>query len=619
MSLWLIFYLRNLRVLSRKDAIVVVPSLTRLATQLLSRHNPLSLFARTGKTMSRTLSKYPLLPQQPIEWLLALLFLVSPFYLASSLGGTGFDLPFNITVWAAVTLVIAYSIWYFCGQDKLILPQNYKGLLALPVGILLAAALAGVKDPITWLFRITYVMAGVVFLFGLFQFRLRNTDRILLLIAITTLLHSLVGIIQLFQLSVLLNWIPRTDKAIATGVFQQVNVMASFLTTGILICIFLCLRPIAHKRLYLKVFFLITITVATYVMVATGSRIGLLSGLLGLFMLLVAYRKQVRNNWKTIITVLLLILVASWLAKEGLHKTLDKSYQIVEAQYSDQRMSIYRISLDAFTESPIRGHGIGSFLEKYGLASSKFYHQHPTANMPNYIAHPHNELLQWAIEGGVLALGGIIIAGIGVLWFAIKHRQQRLFAYLALLLPITFHTQVEHPFYISSLHWFIWLTLLFILLNHHLAIKQNSISLMAKNSLRGLVVVLLIPSLFFLWQTAQAQQQLYEFIRQSQLTSQLDRALNNVYYKMYAEQIVMRTHLHDAIGRNDVEKLVQVVNWFESELIKKPELKVFEDIINGYFALEQPEQRCQTIGKSLQYYPANKVLQNLQQECLAIN
>src|SRR5690554_1435126 len=143
--------------------------------------------------MSRTLSKYPLLPQQPIEWLLALLFLISPFYFASSLGGTGFDLPFNITVWTAATLVIAYAVWYFSAQEKLILPANYKGLLALPIGILLAAALAGVHDPITWLFRIVYVMAGVVFLFGLFQFRLHNTDRILLLIALATLLHSALG------------------------------------------------------------------------------------------------------------------------------------------------------------------------------------------------------------------------------------------------------------------------------------------------------------------------------------------------------------------------------------------------------------------------------------------
>ncbi|MCB2427909.1 O-antigen ligase family protein [Methylophaga pinxianii] len=568
--------------------------------------------------MSRTLSKYPLLPQQPIEWLLALLFLISPFYLASSLGGTGFDLPFNITVWAAATVVIAYSAWYFCGQDKLILPPNYKGLLALPVGILLAAALAGVHDPITWLFRIVYVMAGVIFLFGLFQFRLKNTDRILLLLSVATLLHGLFGLVQLFQ-PLILDWIPKTNTQIATGVFQQVNVMASFLVTGILICIYLCLRPISYKRPNLKVFLLLTITVATYVMVSTGSRIGLLSGIFGLLMLLIGYRNQVRKNWKTIISVLILILVASWLAKEGIHKTLDKTYKIVEAQYSDQRLSIYRISFDAFSEAPIRGHGIGSFLEQFGLSSSEFYKQHPTAEMPNYIAHPHNELLQWAIEGGLLALGGIVIAVISVLWFVIKQRQQRLLAYLALLLPITFHTQVEHPFYISSLHWFIWLTLLFVLLNHQLVVRQNSISLMAKKSLRGLLVILLIVTLLFLWQTSQAQQQLYQFIKQSQQAPQLDSALNNLYYKTYAEQIVMRTHLHDAIGRNDADKLVQVVNWFESELVKKPELKVFEDIINGYFALEQTEKRCQTIGKSLQYYPANKVLQNLQQDCSAIN
>ncbi len=569
--------------------------------------------------MSRYLSKHPLLPQQPIEWLLALLFLVSPFYLASSLGGTGFDLPFNITVWAAATLVIAYSVWYFCGQDKLILPMNYKGLLALPVGILLAAALAGVQDPITWMFRIVYVMAGVLFLFGLFQFRLKNTDRILLLITIATLLHSVVGIIQLFELPVLSSWITRTDKAIATGVFQQVNVMASFLTTGILVSVYLCLRPIAHNRFYLKVFLLITISVATYVMVATGSRIGLLSGILGLLMLLIAYRTQVSKNWKTIFSALLLIVFASVLAKEGLHKTVDKSYQMVEAQYADQRLSIYRISLDAFYEAPIKGHGIGSFLEKFGLASSAFYQQHPTAEMPTYIAHPHNELLQWAIEGGLLALMGILIAMFSVLWFAVKYKQQRLFAYLALLLPITFHTQVEHPFYISSFHWFIWLTLLYVLLNHYVAIRQNPISLMAKKSLRGFVIILLTVTLFFLWQTSQAQQQLYQFINQSQRTPQLDSALSNLYYKTYAEQIVMRSHLHDAITKNDAQKLVQIINWFESELNRTPELKLFEDVINGYIALEMPKQRCETISNSLLYYPANKVLQSIQNDCLVMN
>ncbi|MCL5974848.1 MAG: Wzy polymerase domain-containing protein [Gammaproteobacteria bacterium] len=489
--------------------------------------------------------------------------------------------------------------------------------MALPVGILLAAALAGVHDPINWLFRIVYVMTGVIFLFGLFQFRLKNTDRILLLIAVATLLHGLIGIIQLFQLPILSSWIPRTRTVTATGVFQQVNVMASFLTTGIFVSIYLCLRPVAYQRFYLKVLLLITISIATFVMVATGSRVGLLSGSLGLFMLLIAYRNQVRKNWKTVITALLLILVASWLAKDGLYKTLDKSYRLVEAQYSDQRLSIYRISFDAFSKSPLTGHGIGSFIEEFGLASSEFYNHNPTVELPTYLAHPHNEVLQWGIEGGVIALLGILIAIIGVLWFAFKYKYQRFLAYLTLLIPITFHTQVEHPFYLSSFHWFIWLSLLFVLLNHYSIFKQKSLSLAANKSLRGSTIVLLVISLAFLWQTAQAQQQLYKYIIYSQQHLKLDVALNNLYFKTYVEQIVMRTHLQDAIGRKDVEKLVEVVNWFEAELEKKPELKLFEDVINGYFALNMTQERCKTVNKSLLYYPANKVLQDLQSECFA--
>ncbi|HBX59986.1 MAG TPA: hypothetical protein DEG65_07490, partial [Methylophaga sp.] len=217
-------------------------------------------------------------------------------------------------------------------------------------------------------------------------------------------------------------------------------------------------------------------------------------------------------------------------------------------------------------EAPIRGHGIGSFLEKFGLASSAFYQQHPTANMPGYIAHPHNELLQWAIEGGLLALLGILIAMFSVLWFVFKHKHQRILAYLALLLPITFHTQVEHPFYLSSFHWFIWLTLLFGLLNHHLKFKQNLLSDAANKSLRVLILLLLSISLVFLWQTALAQQQLYTYLTQSQQSPQLNHVLSNMYYKNYAEKIVMRTHLHDAIVRKDAEKLIQVVSWFEYEL-----------------------------------------------------
>ncbi len=81
----------------------------------------------------------------------------------------------------------------------------------------------------------------------------------------------------------------------------------------------------------------------------------------------------------------------------------------------------------------------------------------------------------------------------------------------------------------------------------------------------------------------------------------------------------MRTHLHDAIAKKDAQKLIQVVDWFETELVKKPDLKLFEDVINGYIALDMVKKRCETIDKSLLYYPANKILQELNKDCLALS
>lgn len=565
--------------------------------------------------MSRYLSKYPLLPQQPIEWLLALTFIISPLFYSENLGGAGFDLPFNISVWAAATLVIAYSVWYLCAQEKLILPANYKGLLALPVSILLAAALAGVHDSITWLFRIMYVMAGVIFLFGLFQFRLKNTDRILLLIVFATLLQSFVGIIQLFHFPVLQHRIPGSEQAIASGIFQQVNVMASFLVTGILVSFYLCLRPIAHKRPYLKAFLLITITAATYVMVATGSRIGLLSGTIGLLMLLIAYRNPIRKNWKTVVAVLLMIVVASWLAKEGLHKTLDKSYRIVEAQYSDQRLSIYRISLNAISEEPIFGHGIGRFVEKWGKASASFAQENPNAKLPQYITHPHNELFLWGIEGGAIALLGIIIALLSVTIFIVRAKYNRLWAYLALLVPITMHTLVELPFYTSSLHWFVWLFLLFTLLNHHCLEKNVVLSSKMRFTIKFSICIF-VPLIFlFLFHSYQSQKGINDFARKKSSNVALEHALGNPYFKVKAERLLINAYLSNAIEKDDDQSILQVLSLLNKHIDLRPEPQLFEALAKGYEFLNLNNERCLSINQGLNIFPANVRLLDLYKKC----
>ncbi|VTR25979.1 Lipid A core - O-antigen ligase and related enzymes [Serratia fonticola] len=87
--------------------------------------------------------------------------------------------------------------------------------------------------------------------------------------------------------------------------------------------------------------------------------------------------------------------------------------------------------------------------------------------------HPHNELLLWWVEGGLIALLGMLI----LVWAGLKLvarsrlRDMQAFSYgkasageaLALcvaLLPIALHSQTEYPFYLSALHWLVFLLLL---------------------------------------------------------------------------------------------------------------------------------------------------------------
>ena len=81
--------------------------------------------------------------------------------------------------------------------------------------------------------------------------------------------------------------------------------------------------------------------------------------------------------------------------------------------------------------------------------------------------HPHNEILFWTVEGGIIPLLGILfIVGsfLNIVW---KAKKNRAWSYLVLLLPITIHLQLELPFYISAIHWFTFIFLTFIVDAEH--------------------------------------------------------------------------------------------------------------------------------------------------------
>lgn len=75
------------------------------------------------------------------------------------------------------------------------------------------------------------------------------------------------------------------------------------------------------------------------------------------------------------------------------------------------------------------------------------------------LTYPHNDLLFWWVEGGAVALLGLLVMGVSGFWLLLRRPGVRQLALLACLMPILLHTQLEYPLYQSPVHWLLVLIL----------------------------------------------------------------------------------------------------------------------------------------------------------------
>ena len=550
--------------------------------------------------------------------LLAALLLIAPLYYQSNLGGTGLELTYNIPAWAAAVYTIGSGFIFFAFSRTIVLPKNAWAFLVFPVVMILSGLLAGSSQPIPWLFRQIYVLGGILFFFSLFQFKLRPSriEKSLYIIAISSLLNALVALIQILAPDLLRGLFPSSGH-LPIGIFQQVNVLASFLSTGLVVSLYLISRPsIRCTHPAIKALLIINIGLCSFIIVYTGSRVGFLSGILGITFLGLSRWRFFRKQ--TILTALVLaaIIGGSIQGHHGFARVVNKTSEITQGTSASARINMYAIALELVAEEPIHGHGIGNFLRVWGLQTGDYHQRHPHAALPPYVTHPHNELVYWLIEGGVIAFFGILISIGAILLALLRCGPQRGWAYCALLLPISLHTLVELPFYISAIHWFLWLFLIFLVLRHHTTTRAIPLSMAATRLLKGSTIVFCVGVSYFLFHCAQAQQDIYNFIKAKNIKGPyLEIALNNLYSKSYAEQLAMRSLLHSGIQTGDAAKVRRYVDWGERYIAINPELKIFEDLINAYAMLKQEEKKCRTIAWGAYIYPEMPSLQKIARSC----
>jgi len=395
-------------------------------------------------------------------------FIIAMHIFIPNMGGYGLYLPYNIIGWMFIAILIGLGFWQISktGQIQFSKIQIiYWGAFLL---LLIPFFYPNNEFASRAIYRIMFILGGLLFYTSLYQFKLNKTDRIFLLyiILIAILIQSLIGLIQYYGIGSE-NFFLIEKKAMPFGSFQQRNVMASFMASGIGISLFLIIRDrnILASRLKTGLVFLVSFKASILIAALTSN-----TGFIGLFFSLifllpkVNLRKKVYQRFGSLVLIGLLV---GWLSPQIAPK-LDLETRSTENRVHSGkvRLSIYETTFQIWKNNPILGVGYGHFSKvcREYLAS-----RHANeSDFEDYGAltgrwdHPHNELLLWASEGGIIPLIGILIMAGAYLIMIFRIHWKEAFTFLAILMPILIHTQVEYPFYHSLAHWIIFLTLLYI-------------------------------------------------------------------------------------------------------------------------------------------------------------
>ncbi|VEA61605.1 Lipid A core - O-antigen ligase and related enzymes [Serratia plymuthica] len=440
-------------------------------------------------------------------WLLVVTFtwlgIIIHIYIPN-MGEVGLALPQNIVSWVMMALLI-FIIWLptLVRQRPILITLAAKiffmGTLVLAIPLFYTRP--EWRDMALW--RWAGLLGGWVFYFAWLQVRLTRGQRqgVLLIVLLAVSGQAALALAQLFAPD--LAWVPMKGGRVY-GIFQQPNVLASFMATGLALALMLFLLPgfaLARARYEhcRQAFLGVLLLVLPALLMWVQSRVGWLGGALVTLLFLWRFGAVFPVRCKQAAV----LLVAGGLM--GLAGMLwggsEDGLRYLSHEGSNQaRWSMLRDTLRMIAEKPLLGWGYGGF--EYNFMHFRINQTPPTV-VTEIASHPHNEILLWWMEGGLVALLGMGLIVFGGLRLVVRAYRRDVQAFTAghhsageptalciVLLPIALHTQLEYPFYLSALHFMVFLLLLAMLERQVSGVmNRRPLPVSVGRALRGLLPV----------------------------------------------------------------------------------------------------------------------------------
>ncbi|MDA0148555.1 PglL family O-oligosaccharyltransferase [Vibrio sp. LaRot3] len=555
----------------------------------------------SGTQLEPQAPRVPLI--RPFLVSMAVMFILAMHFFMPNPGGSGLALSFNATTWLALGISIAIGLYQIGTEGSI--RYNKLTVVLFSVCLMLTAPVLYPNASLELsLGRLAGLWIGFLLFVILQQFRFSNRQkqRLLWFIIIAVLIEALLGWGQYLILEPGNFMGYDTSSNRPYGIFQQPNVMASFLATGLVLSGYLLARHPAkyQNRLSAVTILYIMPAVTIPLLVFLASRTGWLGAALASVLVIpYLYRFATKKRllgWCASICVGIAIAFTL--------PALNKATGAIEAKANleSARSYIYPQAADMLVEKPFTGYGYGRFEAEYILYTARQHQLNPDYHVGlAALDHPHNELLYWGVEGGLLPLLGILLAAIFVLLRMYQAKKGTRLAMFALFVPILLHSQLEYPFYHSIIHWVIFIVLLYWVDQRANSYRNFSFSIISKTLLRVFSLVVPIVITLYMGSSLHTNYVLTQFEKsQPKDPNILAKVSNPIVWKNRYDWDVYSVYLNIGLVTQNPEYIQPYVDWSLKIIKDTPRPAFYNNLIMAYQGLGE-EQKAEQIRSEAQF------------------
>ncbi|MEF1289819.1 PglL family O-oligosaccharyltransferase [Vibrio sp. M260118] len=544
------------------------------------------------------------------------IFVLAMHFFMPNPGGSGLALAFNPTTWLVLSFAVAIGLYQIGTYSNLRYNKLTIGLFICTIMLTIPVLYTGSSIELS-LGKLVGLWAGYILFVVLQQFRFSNKQkqRLLWFIAIAVFIEAIFGWVQYLFLQPGNPFGYDTLSNRPYGIFQQPNVMASFLATGLVLSGYLLTRqPTKYQRKVSEVTLLyLTPLITVPLIVVLASRTGWLASVLSVSLLLLyVYRFATKKRFIGWTVSILLGLSIGFIAP---HLSKGQASDLVDqkANLESPRKYTFPQAVDMLIEKPFTGYGYGRFEPEYIIYTAR-QHQLNNNYMPGLASmdHPHNELLYWGVEGGLLPLLAIMLAALFVLVRLYQAKKGTRLAMFALFVPIVLHSQLEYPFYHSAVHWVTFIVLVYWVDQRASSYRQASLSMVSKLALRVSSLVIPIVTSFYMLTTLHTNYVLTQF-EQSQPKDPeiLSQVTNPIVWQDRYDWDIYSTYLNIGLFKQETEFIQPYIDWSLSIIKDKPRPAFYNNLIMAYQGLGEIE-KAEQIRSEAQFLFPNRDFSDVQ-------